>query len=220
MENEEIASRFGINLEALKKDQIKLAKSLSLKDSIDFSNITHFAGFSNIIVKNKIISTIILCDKNCEIIDEQYFNDKLNFPYLHGFRSYREMAAMVEALGKLSVKPEVIFIPGNGTSHSRLGIASHFSLVTGIPSIGIADSLFEEAKVIKEDIILEGKKVGRILQTKEGSNPVYVSPGNNISVATAYNLAKSFIRPPHKLPEPLAMAHKYARKVQKELFSS
>lgn len=217
MENGEIASKFGIDLESLKREQLKLAKSLELKDSTDFSLGSRFAAIQNIIVKNTIVSVVIVCDKNCEIMEQQYYSDKLRFPYIYGFRSYREMPAMVEALSKLSERPDVVFIEGHGTTHIRLGLASHFSLVTGIPCIGVSDHLFEETKVEKDFIIKDGKKVGKVLQSKENSKPLFVSPGDKISLDSAFKLTSDFIRPPHKLPEPLHMAYKYARDVKDEL---
>jgi deoxyribonuclease V len=55
------------------------------------------------------------------------------------------------------------------------------------------------------------------LKSKEKANPLFVSPGNGISVDSAYNLAKELIKPPHKLPEPLHLAHKYVKSVKDEL---
>jgi deoxyribonuclease V len=104
-------------------------------------------------------------------------------------------------------------------SHFSLasGIASHFSLASGIASIGIADSLIigEEKG---EDIFMNGKLVGKIVKTKEGANPLYVSPGNLISVNTSCSLVKKFTIEPHKIPEPLRLARRYAKEVMKELY--
>ena len=46
---------------------------------------------------------------------------------------------------------------------------------------------------------------------------MYISPGNLISIKTAYEICKNFIYLPHKKPEPLHLAGKYAREVGKEL---
>ena len=47
---------------------------------------------------------------------------------------------------------------------------------------------------------------------------MYVSPGNLISIETAYEFSKKLINLPHKKPEPMHLAGKYAREVRKELF--
>jgi len=42
MDEKELIKRFNIDIEALKKEQISLAKNLSIKDSADFSLATRF----------------------------------------------------------------------------------------------------------------------------------------------------------------------------------
>ena len=46
---------------------------------------------------------------------------------------------------------------------------------------------------------------------------MFISPGNLISVSSAHELSKKLINPPHKRPEPLHLASKYAKSVRKEL---
>ena len=214
---EELVKKYNIDLKKLESEQIKLAKQLSLKDDIDFANVEKIGGVENIFFQNKIISAIIVIDKDFEIIEEKYFSDKVKFPYIPGFRAYRELPAMLSCLNQLEEKPEVMFVKGHGISHFRLGLASHFSLVSGIPAVGVADSLLT-GEVKGDDIMLNGKVVGKILKTKEGSNPIYISPGDLISLKSALELTEKFVREPHKMPEPLRLARKYAKEVMGELF--
>lgn len=216
---EDMLKRYNIDLEKIKQEQIKLAKSLELKDAMDFKLAERFAAVDTIIIGNQIIAGVIVCDKNFNILDQQYSLEKLRFPYIHGFRSYRELTVMVNAFNKLQEPADVVLIRGHGISHPRLGLASHFSLSTGIPAIGIAGELFEEDKIADngEDIFLDGKKVGMVLKSKEKANPLFISPGNKISIKSAFELCKSLIRVPHKHPEPLHLAHKYVKNVRKEL---
>jgi len=133
------------------------------------------------------------------------------------------LPTITKLLEKVEEKPDLVFIKGHGITHPRLGLASHFSLVTGIPAIGVAENLLIGEVRNKgnggagEDIVVNGKVKGKVLQTREGSKPIYISPGNLISVESALELTKKFIRQPHKLPEPLHLAHKFAKKVMKEL---
>jgi len=219
MNPEELAKKYGFDLKKLEKEQEKLAKQLEIKDSIDFSLTERIGAIDNCFFKNKIISACVVVSQEMEILEQEYFSDKLRFPYIPGFRAYRELPTMVQAFSKLEKKPDVVFILGHGILHPRLGIASHFSLSTQVPSIGVANSLLV-GEVDKEDVILKGKKIGKILISKEGSRPMYISPGNLISVKTAYELAKKSIRLPHRLPEPLHLAHRYGKKVKKELFGN
>ncbi len=213
----ELVKKFNIDLKKLEKEQEKLAEQLKIKDSIDFSLADKISAIDNAFFQNNIISACVVVSPEMEIIEQEYFSDKLRFPYISGFRAYRELPSMIEAFNKLEEKPDVVFINGHGISHPRLGMASHFSISCGVPSIGIANSLIV-GEVKGEDIVLNGKKVGKVLIGKPGSRPMYVSPGNLISIETAFKLAERFIMLPHKLPEPLHLAHKYSREIIKEMF--
>ncbi len=217
MNEDELIKKYGLDIEVLKKEQTKLAKGINVKDAMDFSFASTFGAVESMLINNQIISVIIICDRAGEISEQQYFLDKLRFPYLNEFRSFRELPSVIGAFNKLSNKPDVVFIRGHGITHPRLGIASHFSLLTNIPAIGIAESLFDCDKVDKLNIVRDGKIVGKAFQSKQGSNPLFISSGNNISLETSYNFVKEFIKPPHKLPEPLYLAHRYARDVREEL---
>jgi deoxyribonuclease V len=212
----ELAKKYNIDFDKLEKEQLKLAKELEIKNKIDFSLSDKFGAFDNIFINNKLLSCIIVCNKDFEIIDRAYSFEKVRFPYVPGFRSYRELPAMITAFNNLHEKPDVVFIPGQGIMHSRLGLASHFSLSAGVPSIGVSGS-FIGCNVIGEDIIKDGKKVGKILKSKSESNPMYISPGNLISIESSYELSGKMINLPHKKPEPMHLAGKYAREVRKEL---
>ncbi len=217
MKPEEIAQRYNINLKKLEQEQDKLAKQLDLKDSIDFSSVEKIGAIDNAFFQNKIISGCVVVNDDMEILEQEYFSDKMRFPYISGFRAYRELPTMVEAFNKLDEKPDVVFINGQGIAHPKLGIASHFSISAGVPTIGVASSLLV-GEVKGKDIVLNKKKVGKVLVSKPGSRPMYISPGNLISIETAYELAKKFVKLPHKLPEPLHLAHKYSRDIRKEMF--
>lgn len=217
MNEEELIKKYNLNIEHLKEEQLKLAKEIKTKDSIDFSLCDKFGAVDSIIIQNKIISCIIVCDKEFNITEQQYFIDKLRFPYLNEFRSYRELPSIIESFNKLTEKPALVFIRGHGLTHARLGLASHFALLTRTPTIGIADNLFEGDKIKTSNIMRGGKVIGKVLQSKEKSNPLFISVGSGISLETAYKITSDFIKYPHKLPEPLHLAHKYARSVKDEL---
>jgi len=219
MKPEEIAKKYGIDLNKLEQEQKKLAKQLEISDSIDFKLVDKIGAIDNAFFQNNIISACIVLTPEMEIIEQEYFSDKLRFPYISGFRAYRELPSMVEAFNKLEERPDVVFVSGHGIAHPRLGVASHFSISTGVPSIGVASSLIG-AKVKGEDILVDDKKVGKLLLSKPGSKPMYISPGNMISIETALKLSAKFIRLPHKLPEPLHLAHKYSKEIRKEVFGS
>jgi deoxyribonuclease V len=213
---EELIKKYEIDIEKLKQEQTKLSKGLEIKDKIDFNLADRFGAIENTFIKNKLLSCIIVCNKDFEIIDRAYVLEKIRFPYIPGFRNYRELVPMINAFEKLTEKPDVVFISAQGITHQRLGLASHFGLSTGIPTIGVSDSIVD-CITKGEDILRNNKKIGKVLISKEGSNPMYLSPGNHISVESSYNLSKKLIKLPHKKPEPLHLASKYAREVKKEI---
>jgi len=216
---QELATKYKIDFDRLEKEQLKLAKELEIKDKINFSLVDRFGAIDSVFFGNKILSCIIICNKEFEIIDRAYVLEKVKFPYVSGFRGYRELEAMVMAFEKINERPDVIFVSAQGIIHPRLGLASHFSLAIGIPTIGVANSLVECESGDKDgdDILKEGKKVGKVLVSKPGSNPMFVSPGNLITIDTSYKIAKELINLPHKRPEPMHLLGKYAKGVRKEL---
>src|SRR3989338_221594 len=82
----DVLKRKGIDLKKLEEEQIRLAKQLRLKDSIDFSQADRIGACENLFLKNKIISAIVLCDSECNIIEQKYFTEVADFPYVPGFR--------------------------------------------------------------------------------------------------------------------------------------
>lgn len=213
----ELIEKYQIDLGKLKQEQIKLSKSIELKDKLDLSSINRICAIDNLIIKNQIISAVVIVDKNLEVIEEAYFLDKLRFPYISEYKAYRLLPSMNLALSKIKEKPDITLIEGEGINHPRLGIASHFSIASGIPSIGVSDILFEGNKIENGNVLSEKKVTGKVLISKEGSRPLFICPGNNITIESAYNFVKTLIREPHKMPEPMHIARKYAKGIQKEL---
>ncbi|MEN9625777.1 MAG: hypothetical protein RL557_105 [archaeon] len=216
----ELEKKYTINFKKLEEEQSKLAKDLVIKDIPDLTHAEKFGAFDVAFIKNKILCCIIVCNKQFEIVDQSYVFEKIRFPYFPGFRNYREIPAMIAAAEKLNERPDVVFFSSQGIMQ-RLDPASHFGLSSGIPTIGVSDVIVDcevEGDVTSgADILKQGKSVGKVLMEKIGSKPLYISPGNNISVKTAYRLSKELVQLPHKNPEPLHLASKYASKVKKEL---
>jgi len=212
-----ILKKFGIDLEALKSEQRKLAKQVKLKDSVDFSDVKMIAGVDVASVGKDIIAGIVVLNSDMETVEEKFVARKADFPYVSGFRSYRELPAIMECFQKLESDADLFIVEGNGILHPRrFGIASHFGILVQKPTIGVAKNLMfgdeKEGKVYADSEVLASALV-----TKEGSNPIYISPGHMISLKNATDIVRKLIRPPHKLPEPLDAAHRYVNKISDEL---
>src|ERR1043166_4546019 len=85
-----------------------------------FSNIL-FAGW------------VLLTYPGMETLERALYKGETKFPYVPGFLSFREIPALLEAYKKLSIKPDVTVVDGQGIAHPRrLGIATHLGLVLDI----------------------------------------------------------------------------------------
>ena len=139
---------------------------------------------------------------------------RTSFPYISGLLAFREVPALLEAWDKLEIKPDVLVLDGQGIAHERrLGIATHFGLVTGATTIGSAKSRlagkYEEPdnKLFAQSSMYDkGEMIGVALRSKKNCNPIYVSPGNNISMEQSVEVIKNCIRD-YRIPEPTRQAH-------------
>jgi deoxyribonuclease V len=214
-ENEAIEK--GIELEKLKEEQKKLSKFVILKDAFDFKLATRFAGIHIELIGKELLASIVVLNEEFEIIEEKYVTRPVRFPYIPGYRAYRELPVMLAAYDKLEEEPDVIFIEAQGIAHPRgLGLASHFGISINKPVIGITKGILEGEQK-NDEIFLNGKVVASSLVTKKGSRQIYVSPGHMISLKTAIEVTKRCIKEPHKLPEPIVEARKSAANVREEL---
>ena len=205
-----------VDLIKLKKEQLKLAEKVSLTDSV--KKITTIGGADQSYVGDKVISAIVVCDyKSLETIEEKYAIVDAKIPYKSSFLFYREGLAVIEAFNKLEQKPDVLILKGNGILHPRrMGMASQVGILLDIATIGVTKRLML-GQVREKTIYVEKEARGYELITREHSKPIYISPGNKISLKTSLEIIKKCIRFPHKLPEPLHLAQKYGNKVKEDL---
>ncbi len=202
-----------LDLNKLKEEQLKLAKKIILKDSFEKPSL--IGGVDCAYHEDKIIAAAVVCDyKSMEVKEKTFAVMGAKIPYLKGFLAYREGPVISEAYSKLENKPDILIFDGHGISHPRkCGLASHIGVLLDQPSIGVAKQLL--AGEVKGSIVYIDKEAcAELVETREHSKPVYVSPGHKISLKTSVEIAKHCIRFPHKLPEPLHIAHKYANEIK------
>ena len=200
----------------LKREQLKLASKIVLRDG--FPSTKTIAGVDCIPVQDKLLACIVVCEfPSLKILEKKTYLLHDPLPYREGFQAYREMPAMIEAYNKLDQEPDLILVNGHGIVHPRkIGLASHLGLALNKPTIGVGESL-SVGRVEKGKIILYNEIVGFEIKTREFSKPVYVSPGHLVSLGTVLNILPQTIQYPHKMPEPLHMAHKIGKKKVKEM---
>ncbi|MFH1052916.1 MAG: endonuclease V [Candidatus Woesearchaeota archaeon] len=201
-----------VDIEKLKKEQLKFAKKVIVKD--DFDTIKTIAGCDQGFKGNKIVSEVVVLDaKTFEILEKKFAVKEIAMPYIPSFQFFREGPAIIEAFNKLDLKPDVLLIDSNGILHPRrIGMASHIGIILDIPTIGVCKSLLCGA-VNGNDIYVEKELRGKKIMTKEYANPLYVSPGHKISIKTAVDIIKTTVKHPHKFPEPIHIAHRMLTKL-------
>lgn len=68
---------------------------------------------------------------------------KLDFPYIPGYLSFRELPAVLDALANLQSSVDALLCDGHGLIHPRrFGLACHLGVETGLVSVGIGKSPF------------------------------------------------------------------------------
>lgn len=147
---------------------------------------------------------------------------KTVFPYIPTLLSFREMAPASSAIRKLTTKPDVFLVDGQGIAHPyRLGFASHLGVVLNVPTIGVAKKLLcgtvmEPLNDLWRPVMYDGEIVGGAVYTRRGAKPVYVSIGHMVSLETAIKVVLECTSG-YRIPEPLRIAHIYAEKAKKQI---
>jgi len=154
-----------------------------------------------------------------DIVEVSRCEGKLEFPYIPGLLSFRELPLMLEAFRKLKHKPGLVMVDGHGLAHPRrLGIATHLGLAIEVPAIGCAKSCLcgsfvqpSEAAGSTSPLMDGGEQIGTVLRTRRAVKPVFISPGNRISMKESTRWALLTCRG-YRLPEPVRQAHQSAGK--------
>ena len=157
------------------------------------------------------------------LTDQVLVERPTTFPYVPGLLSFREVPALLEALGQLPAAPDLILCDGHGYAHPRrFGLACHLGLWLDTPTIGVAKSRLtgahDEPGPAKGDVawLLAGKgerpreRLGAVLRTRERVKPVFVSAGHRISLRTALALTLACATR-YRLPEPTRLADKLSK---------
>jgi deoxyribonuclease V len=162
-------------------------------------------------------AVVVLSFPGLETLETSVARRPTTFPYVPGLLSFREAPAVLEALDRLSLLPDLLICDGQGLAHPRrFGLACHLGLCTGLPSVGAAKSrLIGQHEPVGEQrgawqpLTDSEQVIGAALRTRPGARPLYVSIGHRVSLETAVRLVLSCTLA-YRLPEPTRRAHHLA----------
>lgn len=149
----------------------------------------------------------------------------LQFPYVPGFLSFREIPVLLQALGKLKKMPDLLFCDGQGYAHPRrMGLATHLGILLDRPTIGCAKSILigkhgplgEKAGswAALRDEKPSGETIGAAVRTRDRVKPVYVSQGHRVSLETAIRLTLA-VGEGVRIPRPTREADRLVSEVKR-----
>jgi deoxyribonuclease V len=164
-------------------------------------------------------AAVVLLDADTlQPLEQHLARQPTAMPYIPGLLSFRELPALLQAFSLLSQTPDLVLVDGHGIAHPRrLGIAAHFGVATDLPSIGVAKKIL--TGTVSTDLhdmrgafvpLRDGREqIGWLLRSKPRCNPLVVSPGHRVAMASAAELTMRFTAG-YRLPEPTRLADRLA----------
>jgi len=203
----------------LRDIQKATAKQAVTEDTMPIEDIKRIAAFGMAFFEDQIIcSTAVFSYPELKILEKRTLVKKAPMNYIPTFLCFREGPLILESYYNLETEPDLLLIHGHGIAHPyRAGLATYVGTELEKPTIGVASKLIEGVEEKDGKLYLEGEEVGRAIKPTQYANKIYINPGNRISIETAEKIVSKMIMPPHKMPEPLHMALKFANKAKKEL---
>lgn len=191
------------------------------EDTIKFIGGFDISGPSKNSSNNLSMACLSVFDyKTQKQIAEFFLTCTIEVPYKAGFLAYKEVPAFLELLKHVkknhkSFVPDIMLIDGNGIWHTRsCGSASHISVLSGIPCIGVSKSYLQidglpSKEEIEKKILEKNLNVGETYRIKrEGSNDdfgeiymatesikkcLYISVGSGLVLDLAVKIVKKFM---------------------------
>lgn len=195
--------------------QVALARRVVRRD--DFAaSLRTVAGFDVAFEHDDSIvraSAVLLDADTLEVLDRQVARVPARMPPMPEVMGFLALPAMFQVLGQLAREPDLVFVDGHGSAHPRrLGMAAHFGVAAGLPSVGVTSevlvgtaALLHEIRGAHTPLRDHGEQVGWLLRSKVGALPLVVSPGHRVSMTAAAQLVMRYVTG-DRLPEPTRLA--------------
>jgi deoxyribonuclease V len=165
-----------------------------------------------------VAATVVIEMATLAVVDQATAAGEAPFPYVPGLLGFREVPFLLAALEGLRVTPEALACDGYGVAHPRrFGLACHLGVATGLPAFGVAKTPFTTAfsppggqRGAWSELRDGDEVLGRVLRTRPGVKPVFVSVGHRIGLAEACALTLA-LTPRYRLPETTRLADHLSR---------
>jgi deoxyribonuclease V len=203
--------------------QGELASRVVAGPALDLAKVRYVAGADVSTQVDRAFATVVVLDfPGLSIVEVRGFEAPLEFPYVPGLLSFREMPSILGALEKVETAVDVVVLDAQGLAHPRrMGLASHIGLFLDVPTVGCAKTVlvgkFEEPPPEKggaTDLVHRGEVVGKAVRTRERVSPVYVSVGSGIDLDSSVELVLACCTK-YRLPEPTRQAHNAANRMRR-----
>ncbi len=144
------------------------------------------------------------------------------FPYVPGYLAFREVPALIQAWNQLPVKPGVLVVDGHGIAHPRrMGIATHFGIETGQPTIGCAKKLLTgmfdppaPETGSHRPILSREEQIGHAFRSKRNVAPIFISPGHLMGMNNSLQVIRQCLGR-YRIPEPTRLAHELVNRFRR-----
>lgn len=215
--NNDISNNSMIDTKALRQEQVEKSRQVIRHDVFSASFTPEFIAGADVgFEKDGTVTRAaiaILRYPSLELVEYQIARIDTVLPYIPGLLSFREYPALMAAWQKLSLRPDLLMVDGQGIAHPRrFGVASHFGVLVDVPTIGVAKSRLcgEHAPVgelpeSRQPLMDHGEQIGVVLQSKKRCNPLYISIGHKVSIDSAIFWVEHCLKG-YRLPEPTRWA--------------
>lgn len=206
-------------IEAINLQQ-KLAQKV-IKDDL-FDQIQYVAGIDVAYSKinDKLIAAIVILESDSlKLVESVTVEDTVQFPYIPGLFSFRELPPIIKAFKKIKTTPQLVVCDGQGLAHPRrFGLACHLGTLYDIPTIGCGKTRLlgnyqepEQHRGAQSPLIDNSEIIGNVLRTQNNINPIFVSIGHRVSLTTACHWILK-LSPKYRLPETTRQADQLVKR--------
>ena len=197
-----------------KAEQIEMRRRLVVRALEPLPRFVAGADAAYSADKTTVLAAAVVYDRlERRIVEIAHAVRPVEYPYIPTFLSFREGPAVLQAIRSLKHEFGVVCFDGQGFAHPRrCGLASHMSIVLDVPGVGVAKSrligTFDDPAPeagSASPLMDKGEQIGLVLRTRDRVNPLFVSIGHRVDLASAAALVLACCTK-YRIPEPTRQA--------------